>query len=208
MPNKTLPIIITNDYILIKDKESETFKSFSMPGIEPKPNIPFFHEFAKKINECQYYFKQAIRAVYGKKTSKYILAIITPDDTSPLESIFINEFFVNSGTCKAVAQTTISQVLSKEHKKYISISKTCRNVVLQYINNNEIEATMSYDCTDYDVNQIAEDAKRLHIDVEYADMPVFINNLNLNMSDFGDVGIMLSPRQILDKIAGIDVEKI
>lgn len=208
MPNKTLPIIITNDYILIKDKESEAFKSFSMPGIEPKPNVPFYHEFAKKISECQYYFKQAIHAVYGKKTSKYILAIITPDDTSPLESIFINEFFVNSGACKAVAQTTIGQVLSKENKKYISISKTKRNVVLEYVNNNEIEASMLYDCSDYDVKQIAEDAKRLHIDVEYVDMPIFINNLNLNMSDFEGVGIMLSPRQILDKIAGIDVEKI
>ncbi len=208
MPNKTLPIIITNEYILIKDKDSDTFKSFSMPGIENKTNIPFYHQFAKKIAECQYYFKQAIRDVYGKKTNKNILAIITPDDTSALESIFINEFFVNSGACKAVAQTTMAQVLSKEHKKYISISKSNRNVILEYINDTEVEASKFYDCDNYSPEKIADDAKRLHIDIEYNDVPIFINNLNLNMSEFEGIGIMLNPKQILDKIAKIDVEKI
>lgn len=208
MPNKTLPIIITNEYILIKDKDTPAFKSFSVPGTEHKSNIPFYHEFAKKIAECQYYFKQAIIDVYGKKTNKNILAIITPDDTSALESIFINEFFLNSGACKAVAQTTMAQVLSKEHKKYISISKSNRNVVLEYINNNEIKAAKFYDCNNYNPQKIADDAKILHIDVEYNDVPTFINNLNMNMNDFENFGTMLGPKEILDKIAKIDVEKI
>lgn len=97
-------MIITNNSILIKDKETEEFKTFTMPALIDTPNIPFYHQFAERIAECQYYFKEFMKNIYGKKLSKYIFAIIVPDDTSKLESIFINEFFVNSDTCKAVAQ--------------------------------------------------------------------------------------------------------
>ena len=205
---KTIPMIITNDNILIRKKESEEFITFEMPGIEEVSNIPFYHQFAKKISECQYYFKQFIKKEYGKKYSKNVLAIITPDDTSPLEAIFINEFFLNSGACKAVAQMTMGQAISKNHSRYISISKSSRNIILQYINNNEIRAKKYYDCNEYDVKTIIEDAKRLHIDIEYSGVPVFVNNFNLNMEEFFEMGHVVTPKDFLDKIAVIDVEKV
>jgi hypothetical protein len=185
-----------------------------MPAIEVVPNIPFYHMFAQKISECQYYFKEFVRKIYGKKLSKYVLAIITPDDTTALESIFINEFFLNSGACKAVAQMTMGQAISKEHTKYISISKSTRNIVLQYINNNEVRARKLYDNDDYDINTIFEDAKRLHIDIEYSGVPIFINNFNMNMDDFAkseiaeNIATVITPKDFMDKIAVIDVEKV
>ncbi|MBR2100140.1 MAG: hypothetical protein IJ927_02275 [Eubacterium sp.] len=179
-----------------------------MPGIEESCNIPFYHQFAQKISECQYYFKQFIKREYGKKYSKSILAIITPDDTSALESIFINEFFLNSGACKAVAQMTMGQAISKNHSKYISISKSQRNITLQYINNNEVRAKKYYDFNSYDLKTIAEDAKRLHIDIEYEGVPVFVNNLNMNMDEFFEMGQVITPKEFLDKIAVIDIEKV
>ncbi len=205
---KTIPMIITNDTILVKEKEGNKFLSFDMPGIEPEVNIPFYHEFAKRIAECQYHFKEFIKKEYGKKFHKNILGIIIPDDTSTLESIFINEFFVNSGACKAVAQMTMGQALSKHHSRYIAISKTNRNVILQYINNNEVMARKLYDFSNYNVKQIYEDAKRLHIDVEYSGAPIFVNNINMNMDDFFDLGEVISPKAFMDKIAAIDVEKL
>lgn len=204
---KTIPIIITNERILVKEKEAEKFIPFDMPGIEAEPNIPFYHKFAGKISECQYHFKSFIREEYGKKASKYVIAIIVPDDTTALEHIFINEFFLHSDVCKAVAQITMGQVLSNEHSKYISISRSCRNIILQYINNNEILAQRQYDTNDYDANQIFEDAKRLHIDVEYANVPVFVNNFNLNMDEFLEMGQEITMKAFLDKIANVDVEK-
>ena len=135
---KTIPMIITNDTILVKEKDGNKFRSFDMPAIEPEVNIPFYHEFAKRISECQYYFKEFIKRQYGNKLSRNVLAIIVPDDTSALEGIFINEFFLNSGACKAVCQMTMGQALSKKHSRYISLSKTKRNVILQYINDNDI----------------------------------------------------------------------
>lgn len=205
---KTIPMIITNKDILVKDRDTDEFKTFQMPGIETVPNIPFYHMFAQKISECQYYFKEFIRKIYGKKLSKYVFAVITPDDTTPLESIFINEFFLNSDTCKAVAQMTMGQALSKTDSKYISVSKSSRNIVLQYINNNEIRARKMYDCNDYDVNTIMEDAKRLHIDIEYSGVHIFVNNFNMNMDEFSEMGIVITPKDFMDKIAVIDVEKV
>lgn len=205
---KTISMIITNKDILIKDRDTDEFKTFQMPGIENAPNIPFYHMFAQKISECQYYFKEFVRKIYGKKLSKYILAIITPDDTTPLESIFINEFFLHSDACKAVAQMTMGQALSKTHSKYISISKSSRNIVLQYINNNEIRARKLYDCNNYEIKAIMEDAKRLHIDIEYSGVPVFVNDFNMNMEEFAEMGTVITPKDFMDKIAVIDVEKV
>ena len=204
---KTIPIIITNDCILVKEKESTKFVTFNMPGIEAMPNIPFYHMFAGKISECQYYFKEFMLKLYGKKVSKYVFAIIVPDDTTALEHIFINEFFLHSDTCKAVAQTTMGQTLSKAHTKYISLSRPTRNIVLQYINNNEILAQKQYDTNDFDAKQIAEDAKRLHIEVEYSGAPIYINNFNMNMDEFLDMGHVVTTKDFLDKIAQVDVEK-
>ena len=204
---KTIPIIITNDCILVKEKESTKFVTFNMPGIEAMPNIPFYHMFAGKISECQYYFKEFMLKLYGKKVSKYVFAIIVPDDTTALEHIFINEFFLYSDTCKAVAQTTMGQTLSKAHTKYISLSRSTRNIVLQYINNNEILAQKQYDTNDFNAKQIAEDAKRLHIEVEYSGAPIYINNFNMNMDEFLDMGHVVTTKDFLDKIAQVDVEK-
>lgn len=205
---KTIPMIITNKNILVMDIENDAFVPFDMPGIEHDVNIPFYHQFAAKIAESQRHFKNFINSIYGKKYNKNILAIITPDDTSPLEGIFIKEFFLNSGACKAVAQMTMGQALSKTDNKYISLSRSSRNIILQYINNNEVKAKKYYDVDDYDVPTILEDAKRIHIDVEYTEVPIYINNFNLNMDDFAASGTVISTKEFMEKIAVIDVEKL
>lgn len=205
---KTVPMIITNEQILVYDNESEKFKVFTMPGIEPQPNIPFYHFFADKISECQFHFKNFMKELYGKKCKKLVLAIVVPDDTTRLESIFINEFFIHSDACKAVAQINMGQALDKYHSKYISVSKTGRNVVLQYINNNEIKAKKLYDVQNIDATTVKEDAKRIHIDVEYDEVPIYINDVNMNMEEFYEIGEVISPKAFLDKIAVIDVEKV
>lgn len=205
---KTIPMIITNTDILVKDRESDEFKSFSMPSLNPSPNIPFYHEFAEKIAEDQYYFKEFMKKLYGKKLNKYILAIIVPDDTSKLESIFINEFFVNSGACKAVAQLPMALALSKTQSRYISVSKSSRNVILEYVRNNETVVKKLYDIHTCDPQKVMTDAKVIHIDVEYNSVPVFVNNFNMNMDEYADMGRMITPKEFMQKISAVDVEKI
>ena len=205
---KTIPMIITNNNILVCDIETGEFIPFNMSKIKPVPNIPFYHEFAQRIAEGQYEFKEFMRSHYGKKLSKFIFAIIVPDDTTKLESIFINEFFVNSGACKAVAQMPMSLALSKDDEKYISISKSQRTVILEYIKNHEIIVKKCYDIRDYNASQIIADANIIHIDVEYNDVPIYINNFGMNMDDFFEAGEIISPKSFMKTIANVDVEKL
>ena len=187
---KTIPMIITNNSILIKDKESGEFKTFTMPALIETPNIPFYHQFAEKIAECQYYFKEFMKTIYGKKLSKYIFAIIVPDDTSRL------------------AQMPMALALQKDENKYVSISKSSRNIVVEYVRNHESVVTKYYDMTTADPNVIMADAAKLHIDLEYESVPVFINNFNMNMDEYLSFGNVVTTKQFLDKIAEIDVEKL
>lgn len=205
---KTIPMIITNTNILVKDRESDEFKPFNMPAISNIPNIPFYHQFAQRIAECQYYFKEFMKQLYGKKLSKYIFAIIVPDDTSKLESIFINEFFVNSGACKAVAQMPMALAVAKDDEKYVSISKSHRNIIVEYVRNHEPVVTRFYDMNTTDPATVKNDASKLHIDLEYSEVPVYINNFNLNTDEYSSLGHVISPKEFLEKIAEIDVEKL
>ena len=205
---KAIPMIITNDKILVKDSQCNEFCVFSIPGLQSTPNIPFYHQYAKKIAESQAAFKIFMKEKYGKRLGKYVLAIIVPDDTSRLEQIFINEFFLNSGACKAVAQAHMAQTVSKSDMSYVSISKTMRNVVLHYVKNSEIIASKYYDASDYSVEKVLKDAKRIHIDVEYNDPPVYINDFELNMEDFHSAGAVITPKAFMKKIENIDIEKI
>lgn len=205
---KTVPMIITNNNILVKDRDSDEFRTFNVPALNPSPNIPFYHEFAERIAESQHYFKEFMKRIYGKKLNKYILAIIVPDDTSKLESIFINEFFVNSGACKAVAQMPMALALSKDEIRYISISKSSRNVILEYVMNNEAVVKKLYDIHTCDVQQVKADAEVLHIDIEYNNVPVFINNFNMNMDEFLEMGKQITTKEFMQKISVIDVEKL
>lgn len=204
---KTVPMIITNSNILVLDKDTDEFKTFNMPAISPVSNIPFYHQFAEKITEGQYYFKEFMKGIYGKRLSKYIFAIIVPDDTSKLESVFINEFFVNSGACKAVAQMPMSHAVSKE-EQYISVSKSSRNIILEYIRNHETVVKKHYDITNSDPDKIIFDAGIIHIDAEYTKLPVYINNFNNNMEEFLDKGKVITPKEFMEKISRIDVEKL
>ena len=191
---KTIPMIITNSDILVKNRDTDDFKTFSLPGTPVVANIPFYHHYAAKISETQHYFKEFIKSMYGKKLSKNILAILVPDDTTALESIFINELFLNSDACKAVAQMKMGQALSKTDESYVK--------------NNEVIVSRYYDANGYDPAVVKADAARLHIDIEYKQVPVYVNNFNMNMDEFLDMGTVISPKDFMEKIAAVDVAKL
>ena len=190
---KTIPMIITNSDILVKDRDTDDFKTFSLPGTPVVANIPFYHHYAAKISETQHYFKEFIKSMYG---------------TTALESIFINELFLHSDACKAVAQMKMGQALSKTDESYVSISKSGRNLVLLYVKNNEVIVSRYYDANGYDPAVVKADAARLHIDIEYKQVPVYVNNFNMNMDEFLDMGTVISPKDFMEKIAAVDVAKL
>lgn len=204
---KSIPVVVTNSTVLVKDGETDNFKEFYVSGLPEQPNIPFYHQFAGDIQKYQNMFCTFIKSLYGKRISKYVIALIVPDDTSRLESIFLNEFFLHSGVGKAVAHATMGQALSKD-EQYISLSRTMRNIVLQYIKNDEVVAQKFYDIHNYDPATIRLDAQRIHIDVEYKKTPVYINNFTLDMDEFFDMGTVITPQRLLEIVSELMVEKI
>ena len=79
---------------------------------------------------------------------------------------------------------------------------------MQYIKNDEILAQKFYDVNDYDAEKIKSDAQRIHIDVEYKETKIYINNFTLDMDEFFDIGTVVSPQSVLEEISEITVEKI
>ena len=51
---KTIPMIITNSDILVKDRDTDDFKTFSLPGTPVVANIPYYHHYTAKISETQH----------------------------------------------------------------------------------------------------------------------------------------------------------
>ena len=90
----------------------------------------------------------------------------------------------------------------------MSISKSGRNLVLLYVKNNEVIVSRYYDANGYDPAVVKADAARLHIDIEYKQVPVYVNNFNMNMDEFLDMGTVISPKDFMEKIAAVDVAKL
>lgn len=110
-------------------------------------------------------------------------------------NLFLLTNFVNSDTCKAVAQMPMALAISKEENKYVSISKSDRNIILEYVVNHESVVTRFYDINTTNPQTIKEDAKRLHIDLEYESVPIYINNFNMNMDEYLDFANIITPKQ-------------
>ena len=81
-----------------------------------------------------------------------------------------------------------------------------RNVVLQYIRNGEVAAEKYYDINCYDAEHIIDDAKRIHIDIEYLITPVYVNDFNKNMEEFYEAGQVVTSKSFMSKVSKIEIE--
>lgn len=201
----TIPVIIMRDKLLIKKKGKFEYFEFAAQQSSEIPNVPFYHEFAKNMDDVISQLKEEIKREYSMLLAKPVLAVVVPDDTSSLELAFIQSFFLNFG--KAVALTKMSQTLSQSVSQYISLSKTERSVALQYVNKDEIFAERYYDSTNYDIQIIKNDIQRLHIDVDYHDVPIYINNLHNDMADLLELGQPVNAEAFKRRICDIKIEK-
>ena len=202
-----IPVIVTNNNFLVKKKGSYEFFEFTVEQNNTIPNVPFYHKLAKKVDLSIKDFKAVLKEEYNSfALSKPTFALILPDDTSDMESTFLQNFFLNSG--KAVIITNISQILAPSAKQYVSLSKTSRAICLQYISDGEIKAERFYDSNDYDIEQIKIDITRLHIDIDYNEIPIYINNLHNDMDEFAQFGQIISAQAIKRRVCDIKIEKI
>lgn len=179
-------IIVGHKSLIIK-KEGDESQSI-IDFVSFIPNVPFYYHF---FDEDKTYTKDMTSLIKKLKIRK--ATVIVPDDSIDLEvdkRMFI-EFFRRCGVKKVEVQSQCF-LLSLDNKKYISISRTTRTIVMQYIVNNESIAKKFYDKNYTDMKQIALDAKSLHTDCQYDVIPIYINNINNDMEKFRGVGTLIS----------------
>lgn len=186
--------IISNKSLIIKkendDLESiKAFESFI-------PNVPFYYHFFDEDKPNIEDIKNEITKLRMKN-----LTIILPDDAIDLEvdKRILTEFFLLRGI-KKVQVKAQCVYLSLFNEKYISISRTTRTMVLQYIVNNKSIVKKYYDKNYIDMKEIALDVKNLHTECEYENIPIYINNINNDMDKFEVIGTLVSLNDIINNI--------
>ena len=160
------------------------------------PNVPFYYHF---FDEDKTYIKDMASLI--KKLNIRNATIIIPDDSVDIEvdrKIF-TEFFLKCGV-KKIQMKPQCFLLSLDNKKYISVSRTTRTIVLQYIVNNQSIIKKYYDKNYTDMDQIVLDVKNIHIDCKYESVPVYINNINDDMEKFKVIGPLVSLNNIITNI--------
>lgn len=182
-------IIMNNGFIIINERgNSENTVDFK-PLI---PNIPFYHHLFDEDNEYVKDIKDLIKRMKIKDVT-----IILPDDSMDVEvdKRVLIEFFLQCGAKKTQIDFPCFQ-LNSANKKYISVSKTTRTLVIQYIVNNKSISKKYYDKDYLDMVQIITDIKYLHPDCQYDSLPTYINNINKDMDRFNELGILISLEEL------------
>lgn len=191
-------IIVGHKSLIIKKEgdDSENIIDF----VSFIPNVPFYHHFFDKDKT---YIRDMTSLIKRLKIRN--ATIIVPDDSIDLEvdRKVLTEFFLQCGV-KKVQTKPQCFLLHLDNKKYISVSKTTRTIVLQYIVNNKSIAKKYYDKNYTDIDQVVLDLKSLHVDCEYENIPVYINNINNDMEGFKGIGNLVSLNDIIGNLMNIE----
>jgi len=188
---KKFLIIMCKNKLILRKPESNLFE---LPFyIENQiPNTPYYHYFFESNND---YGKIIINAIGKLRFDK--LSILIPDDTLETDRRIIQEFFMLH--CATRTPTIIPQcsLLSNTDKNYISISRSCRCISIWYIKNNIAIASRFLDKDIKDISFIKENIRVLHADCEYGNLPIYINNIEADMSYFDGLGQLVSFDELL-----------
>lgn len=194
-------IIVSNSSFIIK-KDDDNFETV----IELQsyiPNVPAYHHLFD-IDKKDYIddLKRQIRKLKMKNA-----IIIMPDDAIELEvdKKIVTEFFLQLGV-KKVQVNFQCYYMNLDNKKYISISKTSRMLVLQYISYNKTINKKYYDRNLNDIDRIKKDINDIHDDM-YSVLPVFVNNINDDMEGFEGVGNLISLHEFKTNIKNNNINK-
>ncbi|MGD9570014.1 MAG: hypothetical protein AB7V48_17165 [Sedimentibacter sp.] len=180
-------IIVSNSSFIIKKDGGNIETVIELQSF--MPNVPAYHHLYD-IDKKDYIddIKRQIKKLKIKDA-----IIIMPDDTIELEvdKRMLIEFFLQVKVNK-IQVSFQCYYMSFDNKKYISISKTNRIIVLQYISHNKTVIKKYYDKNYIDIEQVKKGINNIHDDNMYSILPVYINNINNDMEEFKDIGNLVS----------------
>jgi DNA mismatch repair ATPase MutS len=187
-------IIVRNNSFIIKREDDDLESVIELQTFIP--HIPaYYHLFDEDKENYIKDIKGEIKRLKIKNAT-----IIFPDDSIDLEvdKRVLTEFFLQAGVKKI--QVNFQCFFLSFDKKYISVSKTARTLIMQYIAYNKSVSKRYYDKNYTDIEQIMIDIKKLHTECANNRIPVFINNINNDMEGFKAVGKLTSLYDITTNI--------
>jgi hypothetical protein len=188
-------VIVSNNSFIIKKEGDDSESTIELMSFIP--NVPsYYHLFDHDKKDYISDINNQIKRLRIKNA-----VIVFPDDCLELEvdSRVIIEFFMQSGV-KKIQESFQCFHLDLNSKKYISLSKTARALVVQYIAYSKSITKIYYDKEFKNMEQISSDMRNLHTECEYGDIPVYINNINNDMESFKSVGSMIFRNDIIGNL--------
>lgn len=190
--------ILNNRSLIIKKEgeDSENRVHFSLDI----PNVPFYFHFFDE----EPYIADLVTQINKMRIKD--ITIVAPDDAVDLEvdKRVLTEFFRLRGVRK-VQMKAQCDFLNIENRRYISISRTTRAIVMKYLVNGKHIAKKYYDKNYEDIKQIQSDVKSIHPDCEYESIPVYINDMNNDMDKFKPIGTLISSGDVINNIMNDNV---
>lgn len=189
-------IIVGNNEFIIKKENDFSEEAVKFQSIVP--NVPFYHHLYDQNRDFIAENSSRIKKIGMKNVT-----ILLPDDTIDIEvdKRLLSEYFVQYRAKVSVDYQCF--YLCSDCRKYISISKTSRIIVMQYIMDAKVVATKYYDKELKEVQRISQDIKELHMDCRNGDVPVFINNVGNDMEGYAAIGKLITKTDMLQYISGI-----
>ena len=190
-------IIVSNNSFIIKKEDD--YPEYIINLQQFIPNIPAYYHLFDEDKEN--YIKDIKNQIKGLKIKN--ATIILPDDCMDIQidKQILTEFLIQCGVKKIQADFQCF-LLNSNDKKYISISRTTRVIVMQYISYRNSISKKYYEKDYTDIEQIKLDMKNLHADCQYTMVPVHINNINNDMEKFRVIGDLISIDNIIANIKG------
>ena len=90
-----------------------------------------------------------------------------------------------------------SVVLNMEHNKYVTVSKTKRSIVVAYIENNSVIKKNLLDIK-VEIAEVEEIIKDYMYTNRFESIPLYINNINDDMSEFSFMGTLVGKEVIFE----------
>ena len=184
MNTNSVFIILRNNSFICKKADHKRSHVFRFDDIENMPNVPFYHQIwnnsAKYINLYKRFYKNELMnnsIMSGLIKSHTYLAI--PDDAIEVDRRMVQEFLSSCGS-KIVNVTPECMLVSRQDDTYVTVSFTCRMIVLSYIKAGNIAHQQYLESNNYSVDELKSQISNLLNNREFGKLPVYINGEKKN----------------------------
>ena len=188
---KYIMLVAKDKFIFRNSKNKEEVLKIKEP-IEI-PHVPFYH-YLFDSDSLEGDFK-----IKNNERIKNSLFCLLEDDANHIDKVILEDYcreYLNTSKVSFIEQ---SVVLNMEHNKYVTVSKTKRSIVVAYIENNSVIKKNLLDIK-VEIAEVEEIIKDYMYTNRFESIPLYINNINDDMSEFSFMGILVGKEVIFENI--------